>query len=134
MLKGAAAGSGVLVLGGTLAAAAVAPAAAEPAVGPAGRPVSGDLAEAAFGAVRPNRRDAVVTAAGFDHDVVISWGDRVVAGAPDFDVRRQSPEAAKQQFGYNCDYVGVLPLRDAKRDRKDRSLLVVNHEYTPTRR
>ncbi|MBM7509941.1 secreted PhoX family phosphatase [Nocardioides salarius] len=128
VLKGAAAGSGMMVLGGTLAAAAVAPAAAEPGV--AARPVSGDLATAAFTPVRPNRRDAVVTPSGFDHDVVIRWGDGVVAGAPAFDARRQTPEAAKQQFGYNCDYVGVLPLRDAKRDRKDRSLLVVNHEYT----
>lgn len=130
VLKGAAAGSGVMVLGGTLAAAAVAPAAADPTGPTTARPVSGDLATAAFTPVRPNRRDAVVTPSGFDHDVVIRWGDGVVAGAPAFDVRRQSPEAAKQQFGYNCDYVGVLPLRDAKRDRKDRSLLVVNHEYT----
>ncbi|ANH40233.1 hypothetical protein I601_3834 [Nocardioides dokdonensis FR1436] len=129
LLKGAAAGSGVMVLGAPLAAAAVTPAAAGAGAAP-GRPVSGDLGAADFTAVRPNRRDAVVTAPGFDHDVVIRWGDAVVAGAPAFDPHRQSPEAAKQQFGYNCDYVGVLPLRAARRGREDRSLLVVNHEYT----
>ncbi|MGB0191701.1 MAG: PhoX family protein, partial [Nocardioides sp.] len=39
-------------------------------------------------------------------------------------------EAARMQFGYNCDYVGVHELRDHRKDRKDRVLLVVNHEYT----
>ena len=56
---------------------------------------------------------------------MIRWGDPVVAGAPR--VRRrttQSVAAARKQFGYNSDYVGVLPLRG------DRALLVVNHEYT----
>jgi len=132
VLKGAAAGSGALVLGGLASAAVAAPAAAAPGSGAAARAgaPTADLARAAFTAVRPNKRDAVVTAPGFDHEVVIRWGDKVVAGAPDFDVRNQSGEAARMRFGYNCDYVGVHPLRDARNDRKDRALLVVNHEYT----
>ncbi|GAB6986422.1 PhoX family protein [Nocardioides pyridinolyticus] len=120
-------GTGALVVG-SLAATATAGSAA--AVGPA--PYAGKaggtahLGRAAFTPVKPNKRDAVTTAPGFDHDVVIRWGDPVVPGAPEFDAYRQTPQAAKMQFGYNCDYVGVLPIdRDSRR-----ALLVVNHEYT----
>ena len=61
---------------------------------------------------------------GYDVQMVIRWGDPVVKGAPAFDVQNQTPESASRQFGYNNDYVGVLPLA------ADRALLVVNHEYT----
>ena len=130
LVKGAAVGTGALVLG--VAAGSASPVAAEPAVGskPKGKLPKNELATVDFTPVRPNRRDAVTTPRGFEHDVVIGWGDPVVAGAPDFDVRAQTVEAARTQFGYNCDYVGVLPLKDVKNDRRDRSLLVVNHEYT----
>jgi secreted PhoX family phosphatase len=50
----------------------------------------------------------------------------VEKGAPAFDIDGQTPEAQARQFGYNCDYIGFLPLGD----RGDRYLLVVNHEYT----
>ena len=48
-------------------------------------------------------------------------------GAPPFDVYDQSPAAQAKQFGYNCDYVGVLPIPGS---RGRFALLVVNHEYT----
>jgi uncharacterized protein len=124
VLKGAAVGSGALVLGGAAGGVLTAPAAAEPM---AAAPATGggrSLATAQFRPVRPNKRDAVVVADGFTSSVVIRWGDPVLPGAPRFDVRQQSVAAARKQFGYNCDYVGVLPLR------RDRALLVVNHEYT----
>ncbi len=128
VLAGVVAGSSALVLAGLTSPAAAATGVAAgrngataPSQARANRP---DLARARFTPVRPNKRDAVVTAPGYTSDVVISWGDRVERGAPAFDVHRQTPEAARQQFGYNCDYVGVLPLRG------DHALLVVNHEYT----
>jgi secreted PhoX family phosphatase len=123
VLKGAAVGSGALVIGGAAGGVLSAPAAAaEPESAPtAGR---GGLAEASFRPVQPNKRDAVVVAEGFTSSVVIRWGDPVLPGAPLFDAAKQSVAAARKQFGYNCDYIGVLPLRD------DRALLVVNHEYT----
>jgi secreted PhoX family phosphatase len=121
VLQGAAAGSGALVLGGAAGGVLGAPAAAAPGVPRAGR---GDLATASFRPVPPNKRDAVVVPDGFTSSVVMRWGDPVVAGAPAFDPFRQSVAAARGQFGYNCDYVGLLPLRG------DRALLVVNHEYT----
>jgi len=74
--------------------------------------------------VAPNLRDNVTVADGFQHQVVVGWGDPVERDAPAFDVHRQTPQAQAKQFGYNCDYVGVLPLESG------RALLVVNHEYT----
>lgn len=127
VLKGAAVGTGGLLVGSLAATAVAAPAAAAaPTYQAPMKPVD-DLGRASFVPVRPNKRDAVTTADGFDHNVVMRWGDRVVPGAPAFDVRNQTAAAAQQQFGYNCDYVGVLPLGGK---RSKRALLVVNHEYT----
>lgn len=63
---------------------------------------------------------------GFDAQVLIRWGDPVLADAPAFDPHNQTAEAQARQFGYNNDYVGFLPLNaDASR-----GLLCVNHEYS----
>ena len=121
VLTGAALGTGALVLGGLTSAAAET---GSRRGAQDNDKLAGDLARASFKPVSPNKRDAVTTAAGFTSAVVIGWGDAVVEGAPAFDAYRQSVEAARMQFGYNCDYVGVLPLRG------DKALLVVNHEYT----
>lgn len=121
VLKGAAIGSGALVVGSAVAASTggLAAAAVEPA-----RTVAGDLARTGFSPVRPNKRDSVTVADGFTHSVVMRWGDRVVQGAPEFDPYQQSVAAARMQFGYNCDYVGLVPWG------RDKALMVVNHEYT----
>jgi hypothetical protein len=65
-------------------------------------------------------------AQGYDADVLLRWGDKVFADAPDFDPLNQSEAAQERQFGYNNDFVGFIPLDGAD----DRGLLVVNHEYT----
>jgi secreted PhoX family phosphatase len=65
-------------------------------------------------------------AEGYDADVLLRWGDRLFADAPEFDPANQTAEAQARQFGYNNDYVGFIPLDGAP----DRGLLVVNHEYT----
>ncbi len=116
VLKSGAVGAGAAVIGHAL------PSAAAAADGPSPRmaPIGG----LNFKPVAPNNRDMVTVPKGFGHHVVISWGDRVLPEAPRFDVRNQSPESAAMQFGYNCDYVGVLPLS------RTRALLVANHEYT----
>jgi secreted PhoX family phosphatase len=75
--------------------------------------------------VAPNKRDNVTVPIGYDYDVVVKWGDRVLPGAPRFDAYNQTPKAQAQQFGYNCDYVAML--RTGKRGR---AVLVVNNEYT----
>lgn len=65
-------------------------------------------------------------AEGYDADVLLRWGDPVFADAPAFDAHAQTAEKQRRQFGYNCDYVGFIPLAGAS----DRGLLMVNHEYT----
>lgn len=54
---------------------------------------------------------------------LIRWGDPVVAGAPEFDVHHHSATAEEQQFGYNNDYIGLIPVE------QNRLLMCVNHEY-----
>jgi secreted PhoX family phosphatase len=64
-------------------------------------------------------------AEGYDADVLIRWGDKVLAEAPDWSPETQSAAAQARQFGYNNDFLGYLPI-----DGSRRGLLVVNHEYT----
>jgi len=63
---------------------------------------------------------------GYDADVLIRWGEKVLPGAPEFDPQKQTAAAQALQFGYNNDYLGFIPLNGAS----DHGLLVVNHEYT----
>ncbi|GAA1803470.1 PhoX family phosphatase [Planosporangium flavigriseum] len=125
---------GALVVGaaGTGLAGAVSPAfagpEAEPEVPDADMAAAPAAASGAltFKPIPPNQLDALVVPNGYDSAVVIRWGDAVVPGAPAFGVHKQTWQAQLKQFGYNNDYLTVLPL-----DRRgDRALLVVNHEYT----
>jgi secreted PhoX family phosphatase len=77
-----------------------------------------------FEPVAPNTEDRVVTADGYDHAVVIRWGDPVLPGAPAFDFDHQTSAAQARQFGFNNDFCGLVPLG------RDRWLMGSNHEYT----
>ena len=63
--------------------------------------------------------------------VVIRWGDPVLPGAPPFDPRNVTAAAQAMQFGYNNDYVAVLPLRHGEAAGRH-GILWANHEYTNT--
>ncbi|MDW8097491.1 MAG: PhoX family phosphatase, partial [Aquificaceae bacterium] len=84
-----------------------------------------------FTGIRPDTEDRLVVPPGFEHKVLIRWGDPLKNDKP-LDWNRiyqngptqEDVEAQKHCFGYNCDYVGFLPLS------KGGALLVVNHEYT----
>ena len=65
-------------------------------------------------------------AEGYDADVLIRWGDAVLADAPPFIPGTPDANAQARQFGYNNDFVGFIPLDG----HADHGLLVVNHEYT----
>lgn len=65
---------------------------------------------------------------GYDVQVLIRWGDPVVAGAPPFDPAKLTAAAQEKQFGYNNDYLGLHPLPLGSKG-SDRFLLVANHEY-----
>ncbi len=68
---------------------------------------------------------------GYDVQILLRWGDAVVAGAPAFDVNNITPAAQDKLFGYNCDYIDYKPLPMGS-NSSDHGLLIVNHEYTNT--
>ncbi|MEH3034133.1 MAG: PhoX family phosphatase [Aeromicrobium erythreum] len=94
------------------------------AVGPKGPRGSSAPHGLRFTPVPPNTNDAVTIPDGYRQDVVIRWGDPLFTDSPRFDVDRQTGASQRRQFGYNNDFVGLLPLG------RDTHLLVVNHEYT----
>ncbi|MGW7519636.1 PhoX family protein [Streptomyces sp. NPDC054796] len=79
-----------------------------------------------FTPVEPNTADQVTVPQGYGQNVVIRWGDPILRGAPDFDPEKQSAKAQAGQFGYNNDFLSLLPLKHEHGSQ----LLVANHEYT----
>ncbi|MFF3759542.1 PhoX family protein [Streptomyces sp. NPDC002185] len=79
-----------------------------------------------FAPVAPNNDDRVTVPAGYAQNVVIRWGEPILRGAPAFDSEKQTAKAQAGQFGYNNDFLSLLPLRE----EHDRQVLVANHEYT----
>lgn len=77
-----------------------------------------------FTPVAPNTADQVTVPDGYAQNVVVRWGEPILRGAPAFDPENQSAAAQAGQFGYNNDYLTLLPLDHGKQ------LLVANHEYT----
>ncbi|MEE1930120.1 PhoX family phosphatase [Streptomyces sp. TRM 70351] len=90
-----------------------------------GRPADGAKG-LRFEPVAPNTADAVTVPEGYAQNVVLRWGDPILRGAPAFDPDRQSARAQAGQFGYNNDFLSLLPLRGEHR----RQVLFANHEYT----
>ncbi|MFE5886836.1 PhoX family protein [Streptomyces hydrogenans] len=92
-----------------------------------GRPPVADGARGLrFAPVAPNTADQVTVPSGYGQNVVIRWGEPILRSAPAFDSERQTAEAQAGQFGYNNDFLSLLPLRG----EHDRQVLVANHEYT----
>ncbi|MEQ8653124.1 MAG: PhoX family phosphatase [Kiloniellales bacterium] len=68
-------------------------------------------------------------APGYKAEILIRWGDKVTADAPDFDPMQQTAAAQSRQFGYNNDFIGFVPLPLGS-DSAEHGLLCINHEYT----
>ncbi|WP_151773548.1 PhoX family protein [Streptomyces abyssomicinicus] len=92
-----------------------------------GRPAKPDGARGLrFTPVAPNTADQVTVPAGYGQNVVIRWGEPILRGAPEFDPENQTAAAQAGQFGYNNDFLALLPLKG----EPHRQILVANHEYT----
>ncbi|MER7114805.1 PhoX family phosphatase [Saccharomonospora azurea] len=115
--------AGFAALSGTAAAESGVPAAL---AGKGGRRGERSVPGTDFTPVAPNTADAVTVPEGYDHEVVIRWGDPVLPGASRFDFHNQTAEAQSRQFGYNNDFVGLV----AQDSSGWRYLMTVNHEYT----
>ncbi|GLS27695.1 PhoX family protein [Marinibactrum halimedae] len=82
-----------------------------------------------FSPVNPTAHNQLQVAKDYQSQVLIRWGDPLFNEAPEFDPLTQTAAKQKQQFGYNNDYVGFLPLPFGS-EQTDHGLLMVNHEYT----
>jgi secreted PhoX family phosphatase len=129
LLRGAAATAVVAATGAAGATVGAPGASAAPgapaAPGPAGKDRRGARG-LRFEPVPPNTADAVTVPEGYRQNVVIRWGEPILRGAPAFDPENQSAAAQAGQFGYNNDFLALLPLPG----ERGRQLLVANHEYT----
>jgi len=121
----------------TLGAPAILSSSQDATPGTAGTPVAPAAAslEAAainalgFQSIVLDEGDALVVAANHVAVPFLRWGDPIIAGVPEWDIANQSAVTQEQQFGYNCDWIGFMPLPQGS-GASDHGLLVVNHEYT----
>ncbi len=66
---------------------------------------------------------------GYTVTPLVRWGELLTADAPEFDPLNQTAASQAVQAGYNCDYVGYLPLPIGS-NASDHGILVFNNEYT----
>ncbi|MET4077718.1 PhoX family phosphatase [Janibacter sp. UYMM211] len=129
VLRAGALSATAATLGGLAGVAGAQPAAAAPGPGTKGRPhLPRPTSPFGFEGIDPvpAGTDEVVVPKGFQWAPIIAWGDPILPGAPAFDFDSQTSAAQAGQFGYNCDYVGVIPTN---RNGKE-AVLVANNEYT----
>ncbi|MBY0531236.1 MAG: PhoX family phosphatase [Xanthobacteraceae bacterium] len=117
------------VLKGALGVAAISATLPWAALGAIGRAEAQENSRYIFKEVEAGSTPEHVVAEGYDADILMRWGDKVLPGAPDFDPAKQTGAAQKLQFGYNNDYLGYFPMRGSE-NPSAHGLLVVNHEYT----
>ena len=68
--------------------------------------------------------DAFTVPDGYTWQPLIRWGDPLFSRTPAFDILGQTAEAQQGQFGYNSDYLDIIPDPSGKT-----GVLVNNHEY-----
>ncbi len=65
---------------------------------------------------------------GYRADLVVAWGDPMKAGQAAFDGKGLEAADQAERFGYNCDFIGFMPLPKGS-GSSDHGLLCVNNEY-----
>ena len=95
----------------------------------AGDALAGDTAKVSFPEIVHGADETHHVAEGYNANILMRWGDPVVAGAPDFDPATLTADDQEKLFGYNNDFVGYVPLPLGS-NNPDHGLLCVNHEYT----
>jgi hypothetical protein len=66
-------------------------------------------------------------AEGYRAQVLLRWGDPLFSNTPDLNPLKQTVAAQKKQFGYDCDFIGFMPLPKGSVSSTS-GLLCVNHE------
>lgn len=95
----------------------------------AGDALANDAAKISFPEIAHGADETHHVAKGYNADILIRWGDPVVAGAPDFDPATLTADDQEKLFGYNNDFVGYVPLPLGS-NNPNHGLLCINHEYT----
>ncbi|MCU0944941.1 MAG: PhoX family phosphatase [Rubritepida sp.] len=94
-------------------------------------PMRGGPSTTTFPELRQQLAQTDAVAADHESHVVIRWGDPVLPDAPPFDPANVTAAAQAMQFGYNNDFIAVLPMAPGA-PIEGRALLWANHEYTNT--
>jgi secreted PhoX family phosphatase len=94
-----------------------------------GRAVPGPAADLGFRPIQATKADEFIVPEGFEAKPLLKWGDPIdPAAGPAWTGGLMKAQAQSQTFGYNCDYIGFVPLEE-KDGRIVRGILGVNHEY-----
>ncbi len=120
LLRGGAAAAGMLVIstsGLSQAGKALAAGTIEEA--------TGTTKGLTFAPISLNGDDKITVPPGYKSEILIRWGDPMFTDAgTGFEFGTQTAAQQERQFGYNCDWIGFIPLTAS------RALLCANHEYT----
>ncbi|MEM6160336.1 PhoX family phosphatase [Erwinia sp. P6884] len=114
------AGSGAFGLAGFIGGGISIPSLAMAKSVPAGSKLLG------FDSIPASTADDVVLAEGYQAEVLISWGEPLVDGAPAFDPDGKNSAADQEkQFGDNNDGMSFFAMEEGQ----DRGLMAINNEY-----
>ncbi|MFB3817167.1 MAG: PhoX family phosphatase [Candidatus Methylomirabilales bacterium] len=84
-------------------------------------------ATADFAPVAPTTADALILPPGYEHTILLRWGDALTPDGPAFDPTAQAAGKQALQFGYDCDFVAFFPLPLGS-NSSSHGILAVNHE------
>ena len=84
-----------------------------------------------FTEIPKSNRSTHQVAPGYEVQLLLRWGDKIMPHAPAFDPKNQTAKSQLAQFGYNNDFLAFIPISPDGME-SDHGLLCANHEYTTT--